>query len=544
MPRHLLCAHASQPAYGIVSIMKSIFRPLAALLLGLIFLPGFTPSSKAKGKAEHVVMIVWDGMRPDFITPQYTPTLYGLATNGVFFKHHHAAYISSTEVNGTALATGVHPSRSGIMANTEYWPEMGWLSTFGTEHLDAVRRGDFLSDGRYLNVPTIADILHQAGIPTVIAGTKPVVLLHDRAWNRTSQAAKDSALIFEGKAVPRTLGDSLKKLNDDKAFPTTVTYPNTAQDTWTTKSLIEGLWKKEVPKFSVLWLSEPDKSQHETGVASDTSIAAIDGSDQRLADVIKALDRRKVLAKTDIIVVSDHGFSTINRGPDVADILKRRGFNASKKFENPEPGDVMVVGLGGSVSLYVVERQESVIQRLVDFLQTSDFAGVIFSRLPIEGTFPLETTRIGTANYPPDIVVSLRWSADPNERGAPGLITSADGTKGKGHHASLSRFDMHNTLVASGPDFKRGLASETPSGNIDVVPTILWLLGVRSTNTFDGRILHEALAGSKEPPATATERRIEATRDTGFFRWHQYLRFTEVGKSVYFDEGNGRPTLK
>lgn len=529
---------------GLDSHMKNTLRLAAILSLTLISWNLDTPSARAKGKAEHVVMIVWDGMRPDFVTPQHAPSLYSLATNGVFFKHHHASYVSSTEVNGTVLATGVHPSRSGIIANTEYSPEMGWLSTYGTEQLDAVRRGDLLSDGRYLNVPTIADLLHQAGIPTVIVGTKPVVLLHDRAWSRTSQAAKDSVLLFEGKAVPRALGDSLKKLNDDKSFPTNVTYPNTAQDTWTTKSLIHGLWKKEVPKFSVLWLSEPDKSQHETGVASDISLAAIDGSDQRLAEVLKALEHRKILDKTDIIVVSDHGFSTINRGPDVAEILKKRGFNAAKKFDNPEPGDVMVVGLGGSVSLYVVERTEAVIRRLVDFLQTSDFAGVIFSRLPIEGTFPLDTTRIATTNYPPDIVVSLRWSADPNERGTPGLITSADGTKGKGHHASLSPFDMHNTLIASGPDFRRGLASETPSGNIDVVPTILWLLGVKSTNTFDGRILHEALARSKEPPPTATEGRIEATRDTGFFRWHQYLRFTEVGKSIYFDEGNGRPTLK
>ena len=35
--------------------------------------------------AEHVVLVVWDGMRPDFVAPQFCPTLYGLATNGVFF---------------------------------------------------------------------------------------------------------------------------------------------------------------------------------------------------------------------------------------------------------------------------------------------------------------------------------------------------------------------------------------------------------------------------------------------------------------------------
>jgi len=514
---------------------------VSSILLGI---PFFEVPAHAKGQAEHVVMIVWDGMRPDFITPQYAPTLYWLATNGVFFKRNHPAYISSTEVNGTALATGTHPNRSGIMANFEYRAELGWLSNFGTETLDAVRRGDLLTDGNYLLGPTIAEMLHEVGIPTVVAGSKPVVLLHDRAWKRPTQAAKDSVLLFEGKTIPRALGESLKKVNDDKAFPTNVTYPNSAQDAWTTKSLTRVLWKKGVPKFSVLWLSEPDKSQHETGLGSDTAVAAIDSSDHRLNDVIKTLEEKKVLDKTDIIVVSDHGFSTINRGPDVPEILKKRGFNATKKFENPEPGDVLVIGLGGSVSFYVMDQVESVIHELVEFLQTTDFTGVIFSRLKIEGTFPLEAVRMGTTNSAPDVVISLRWSADKNDNGVPGLITAMEGKKGKGTHGSLSAFDMRNTLIAAGPDFKQGFMSETPSGNIDVVPTILWILGVKPAQRLDGRVLHEAFVSSGEATPKPVERKIEASRDAGLFRWQQYLKFTTVGNAVYFDEGKGEAVLK
>lgn len=523
--------------------MKGWFKVVAAVSGAVLGFPGLAQSVVAKGQAEHVVVVVWDGMRPDFITPQYVPTLYALATNGVFFKKHHAAYISSTEVNGIALATGMHPSRSGIMANFEYRAELGWLSTFGTETLDAVRRGDLLTEGNYLLVPTVAEMLHQAGIPTVIAGSKPVVLLHDRAWKRPNQAAKDSTLLFEGKSVPRALADSLKKVNDDKAFPTNVTYPNTAQDAWTTKALTRVLWKQGVPKFSVVWLSEPDKTQHETGVGSDKAVAALESSDHRLKEVVKALEEKKVLDKTDIFVVSDHGFSTIDRGPDVVEILKKGGFNATKKFENPEPGDVLVTGLGGSVSFYVMDQAEAVIHRLVEFLQTADFTGVVFSRLKIAGTFLLEQVQIGTTNNAPDVVISLRWSADKNEHGFSGLITAMEGKKGKGTHASLSAFDMRNTLVAAGPDFKRGFLNETPSGNIDVVPTILWILGVHPSQPLDGRVLQEALI-SGEPPPKPIERKIEAARDIGFFRWHQYLKFTEVGNSIYFDEGNGQATLK
>jgi arylsulfatase A-like enzyme len=502
------------------------------------------PQARAKGQAEHVVVVVWDGMRPDFVRPQYCPTLYSLATNGVFFRRNHCAFISSTEVNGAALATGVHPGRSSIIANTEFRQDFSMLNSFATEALEYVLRGDRLTQGNYLRVPTVAETLQDAGIRTVIAGSKSVALFQDRSSRKQSPAEKESVTLFEGKTLPRALLESLVKVNEDKAWTTNVTHPNREQDTWTTRSLIRGLWKKGVPQYTLLWLSEPDKSQHENGVGSSNAISAIELSDKNLADVLKALEEKGVRDKTDILIVSDHGFSTIQRGPNVVDILKKHNFTATKKLENPEPGDVMVVPVGGSALFYVIDRVESVTRRLVEFLQTSDFAGVIFSRLPIEGTFPLEAVRYSDTNAAPDVVMALRWSPDRNEHGHPGMIVSVDGTKGKGTHASLSRFDMNNTLVASGPDFKKGHVSDVPSGNIDVAPTILWLLGVEPAVPLDGRVLHEALASSEGSVPAPVERRLDAKRDIGFMRWSQYLKFIEVGHAVYFDEGNGEAVFK
>jgi arylsulfatase A-like enzyme len=497
------------------------------------------------GKAEHVVLVVWDGMRPDFITPQYTPTLYALATRGVFFRNHHAAYVSSTEVNGAAIATGVYPNRNGILANSEYRPQLVWLAPSATEGIEFVRRGDLISNGHYLLVPTVAEILQRAGHGTIVAGTKPVALLHDRSATRNEGAAARSIVLYSGHTLPREALEPLVKVNEDKHFPTTGTVPNTAQDAWTTRALTHGLWKKGVPRYTVLWLSEPDASQHDSGPGSPNALAALESSDKNLSSVLKMLEEKKLLEKSDVLVVSDHGFSTIQRGPDVAEILKKAGFVSTKKFEDPATGDVMVVGLGGSVFLYVVDRPEPVVRRLVEFLQTSDFAGVIFSRIPLEGTFPIEQVRTGSDSGP-DVIVSLRWSADKNDHGTPGLLFCEGGTKGKGHHVSLSRFDMNNTLVAAGPDFKQGFIDQLPSGNVDVAPTILHLLGVPqpASSPMDGRVLEEALAqgtACDAPPRTET---LEAARELGLFRWHQYLKFTEYGNTRYFDEGNGQPTAR
>jgi predicted AlkP superfamily pyrophosphatase or phosphodiesterase len=515
-------------------------RLLAALFLassGALFAQPVNPRP-----AEHVVLVVWDGMRPDFVAPQYCPNLYALATNGVFFRHHHPAYISSTEVNGAALATGSNPGRNGILANTEYDPEFNYLSSYATEGNEAVRRGDFMTGGHYIMTPTAAEILQAADITTVIAGSKPVAQFHDRSRVRKTAAQKQSVTLYEGKTIPRDLAESLKKVNDDKSFPTNITQPNTAQDNWTTRALTKALWKSGVPRYTLLWLSDPDKSQHETGVGSPTSVEGIESSDKNLGEVIKALKEKGVWEQTDLMLVSDHGFSTIHRTPNVSAILKRAGFTASTKLEDPEPGDVMVVGLGGSALLYVVDRSEPVIRRLVEFLQTTDFAGTIFCRLPVEGTFSFESAGYSSTNNPPDIIFSLRWSAETNSYGAPGLMTTVGGTVGKGSHASLSRFDMNNTLVAHGPDFKRGMVNQTPSGNVDVAPTILWLLGLNAPATMDGRVLHEALVHSTTKTPRPESKTLDASRDIGLFHWKQYLKVSSVGSTRYFDEGNGVAT--
>ena len=97
---------------------------------------------------------------------------------------------------------------------------------------------------------------------------------------------------------------------------------------------------------------------------------------------------------------------------------------------------------------------------------------------------------------------------------------------------------MNNTLIASGPDFRSGWSDETPSGNIDLAPTILWILGIKAPCPMDGRILVEAFREAKGSPAART-RELEAQRDLGDSAWKQTLRLTKVGKTTYLVEGNG-----
>lgn len=315
-----------------------------------------------------------------------------------------------------------------------------------------------------------------------------------------------------------------------------------ARDAWTTGVLLKALWKDEVPPYTLLWLAEPDFSQHATGPGSLQSLAAIRSSDDDLGLVLTELDRRGLRDTTDVFVVSDHGFSTIAWKVDVAAELSVAGFRTGRvALGGLKPGCVMVVSNGGSTLLYVGGHDPELCRRLAAFLQIQDWTGVVFSRETLDGTFPLSEAHIDSPEAP-DLVVSLRWSGDRSKAGVPGLQTSdlSPTAKKQGNHASLSPYDMHNTLVAAGPDLRRGVVDTLPSGNTDVAPTVLWILGLKEEAAkMDGRVLSEALTTDAPALRGYEIHRLAASRDTAGGAWRQYLQVSEVNGVRYLDEGNG-----
>jgi predicted AlkP superfamily pyrophosphatase or phosphodiesterase len=511
-----------------VRLIKYLLTFLAVVFMGA--------ETWAAGRATHVVLMVWDGMRPDFVSDETTPTLAAMARQGVIFLHHHPAYPSMTEVNATALATGVYPQESGIIGNSEYRPGIDPLKPSAMDALDVVRQGDELTGKHYLAFPTVVEILQDHGLRTAVAGSKPVALLYDRAPRAPDSPGVD---LFAESILPAGLGQSLTNLTG-KCPP--FWHNKIKRDEWTARALTGFFWQDEIPAFSVLWMAEPDFSQHKTGPGSKASLAAIKSSDRNLARMLDTLREKNALDSTDVIVVSDHGFSTIIEGIKIPAELKARGFRAYTKFPggNRKNGDIMVVGNGGEVACYVTGHDPEVITQLVHFFQSRPYVGVVFSQKPVEGTFPLTAVKIDSA-YAPDVAISMRWTPAQSKYGAPGMIFSDGGAlgAGDGQHATLSATDMHNMCVAFGPDFVKGMSDSLPTGNVDIAPTILWLLGVEPKEKMSGRILSEALTqAGPEVKASAPQHREAAWKGRNFV-WQQYLDTSEVNGVVYLDQGNG-----
>ena len=170
---------------------------------------------------------------------------------------------------------------------------------------------------------------------------------------------------------------------------------------------------------------------------------------------------------------------------------------------DPVPETAVVIAAnGGSDYLYIPSHDPALVAKVVTALQERKQYGAIFVRsiYSIPGTLSLKDINVegATRGSPPtpDVIVSFDW--DDN------AVTASNGTvpgteyesaqNNRGMHGSFSPRDVHNTLIASGPDFKPGFSDVYPSGNVDVAPTAAYLLGL-SLPQANGRILKEALVG-------------------------------------------------
>jgi arylsulfatase A-like enzyme len=509
-------------------------RPWRTLLaLGICAL---ALSAPAEDEPRHVVLVVWDGMRPDFVTEKYAPTLNKLAHEGVRFRNHHSVYPTATDVNGAALATGAYPNRNGLFANLAFRAAINPRQPLDTADPDIVRRGDEVSGGKYLALPTIAEAVRGAGKKVALAGTKSVAVLFDRHNDWTIARTRDKQLtIFAAAPTSGAVSETTTALLGPFLIESKATAAQ--RNTYATRALTEVLWRSGMPEFSLLWLSEPDLSQHNFAPGSREAIAAIKAVDENLATVLSTLDRKQVRDSTDIFVVSDHGFSTIKRSIDVVGLLNRAGFRAGKEFsETAKPGDILVCGNGGSILFYVKDHDSAVVGRLVEWVKQSDFAGIVFADKG-KGAFPLSRGYIDVAD-PPDVAMSFRWYGDKNQFGVPGLI-DADWNRpaGEGTHATLSPYDVHNTLIAAGPDLRRGFEDDLPTGNVDLAPTILHLVGIAAPPQFQGRMLAEAFTeneGSRSKgQASDSSVRVISNSKRG-----PKLKISSVDNSEYIDQAD------
>src|SRR5258708_19741230 len=117
--------------------------------------------------AERALLMVWDGMRPDFVSAELTPNLWQLAQQGVWFERSHAVYPTLTRANSPAISTGCRPGRAGVPGNSFCLPSTGSLATYSSGDAANLQRLADADGHPILLVDTLADRVHPACRTTV-----------------------------------------------------------------------------------------------------------------------------------------------------------------------------------------------------------------------------------------------------------------------------------------------------------------------------------------------------------------------------------------
>lgn len=492
-----------------------------ALTLGMVI--GGNPEARAPAAQTppHTqIVLVVDGLRPDMVTDAVMPRVRRLVSRGTTFTNHHAVFPTVTRVNASTFATGMLPVHHGILGNAIYIPSTNATHATDTaDHLQLERVAT--TEGRLLTAPALGDLLAAAGrrVLVVSSGSPGSALL--LAPTATSGTILNTE--FFRPAAMQSKVESLLGPIPKAAVP------NAERNRYMTDMLLRVGLPEIEPDVVFVWFSEPDTTAHAVGLDTEATrqvLTAVDTEIGRIEDALEAAGR---LATTNLIVVSDHGFSTNSGGFDLPALVK--------PFAHPMPdGTPDIVTAGGAVHLRR-DRDPARVAEIVAALRKAPAVGAIFTAAKTpgdpDGHVPgtLSFDLIGwTHPRAGDILVSANW-VDAQQGGRRGASTMAAGAAG---HGSTNPDDVHNTLIAAGPDVVRGLSVTSPSGNVDLAPTLLHLLGLPVPSAMDGRVLREALR-SQSPQRTEIRVRTVsvATADDSYAIT---ATLSEVEGHSYFDQ--------
>src|SRR4051812_8994879 len=594
-------------------------RTITLLSASLITLSTIGIASAQNATPRNLILFIPDGLRGRIVTPQTAPAMAELRDKGVNFKNSHSLFPTFTMANGSAMASGHYLGDTGTFSNTIYTGRpIAHSNNTVTPFLEVnpvLLEVDEHFGGDYLNEETLLKMAREKGYSTAAIGKHGPTFIFDHT-DKVGAAGLHSIIIDDatgsknGVALSDEMKEALTKANLPLATPPRgengkagdaktpgTTSANVAQQAYmadvAAKVVLPMFKARNKPFVLVFWSRDPDGSQHNTGdslntitpgINGPTSMAGIRNADNNLAQLRKTLDELGLTASTNIIVSSDHGFSTISKesktGPaakisyedtpkdflpmgflalDLAKALDlplfdpndknaRVAENAKPKAGNgllgkdPAKPDLVVATNGGSDLIYIPGQDRKLADRAIKALLEQDYVSGLFvhddlGRFP--GTLPMSQLGLmGKAVTPhPSIVVNFRsWSSGCEEPTNCSVhIADTVLRQGQGMHGSFSRGDTLNFTAAIGPDFKSGYVDALPVSNADVGATAAKLLGLtqKAKGKLIGRVVTEAMPNGATPKAT-TDTITSKPAANGL---RTVLNFQRVGSQRYFDAG-------
>ncbi len=464
---------------------------LLAVVAGMFFMSGPGAADAAdESSASRSLVIIVDGLRPDYVTPEIMPNVHAMGERGVVGEQSFAVFPSFTRPNRVSIPTGSYPRTHGLVHNHLYHPDLE--DPVHTSRPAQMAELEAVSGTPMVTAETLGEMLDEHGDRLLALGNSCWLMNHLKKgkgyWEPGGRFSSEAA-----KAeVTAAIGDP----------PSGGRGP--ARTEWEADSYLYDSLGDDPAEVVLMWMGEPDAAGHAHGVGAPKTLEALASVDRHIGRILDKHEEHGLTDEVNIFITSDHGFTqnegTLSFGALMAEA--DLGDHAHRQ----------------SNMIWIKSGEYDHFQRMVEVLQRDRQVGNVYTPPKNEGDVhgkvpgTLSTDLIQwTHERSSDIIFTPAWSDDVNEYGWHGVTTR----RGTATHGSDSPFDMHIPLIAFGPDIKEGVRSRVPTGNVDFVPTILHLRGLDVPDGLDGRVMHEILRGGPDPDEIEYTREIH--RDSVFY---------------------------
>lgn len=239
-----------------------------AILVALLLLAACAGRNVRRHGYAPLILVSIDGYRADYITRGLSPNLAALAADGVHAQSMRSSFPTLTFPNHYSIVTGLYPDHHGIVNNRFIDPLSGKKFVYNDPSTTA---DPAWWGGEPLWVSAERQGKHAAtmfwpGSDVAIAG------VHPEHWSR-----------FDGQLAPSARVDQALAWLD---------LPPSAR-----------------PDFLTLYFEQLDHAGHDFGPDSAEVNAALSEVDVALGRLVSGLRERGLLAKANLVIVSDHGIT-------------------------------------------------------------------------------------------------------------------------------------------------------------------------------------------------------------------------------------------
>jgi len=418
-----------------------------------------------------VVLVSIDGLANFYLDDPKAqmPTIRRLAREGARAQGMVCCFPTVTWPSHTTMVTGVSPARHGMIGNSYLDRQTG---------KPVALLGDPVYDkDQVVKAATIYDVAHAAGLKTASI-----------CWPATRNAR---TLDW---TVPDMSGDGWERFGT-KSWLAELRQTGLPVDShadwcnqpvggilrdWLYTRMAAQVLEKHAPNLLLIHLVEPDHVQHRTGPRSPEVYWCASYEDDRIRDLVEAIERCPMAGKTTLVVCSDHGFFPV-RNEITPNVLLRKLGLIEVSGTQISKQSAFCLSQGGSCGVYVLDdaRRAQITEQLCKELAAIKGIAAVFG--PEQFAELGQPTRDQDPHAPDLWLVAKRaFSFGGSPLGENVVTPSATVT---GTHGYLpDQPDMLAMCVVWGPEIKAG----SDLGKIretDLAPMIARILGLKMPDT-------------------------------------------------------------